>query len=732
MNKERIDDLVDILSEREAVAENTLLIRNQQELLKYIENPTQWKTQQLNNLKNYKKEVLGIAKSEMADIKQSAVKVYLVGYKEVDKDSIQITKTEISAKVPLSVKQQADDFADKTAEEILKLADLAVEQHQKNINIIGALATPDTLYDVIKQQMEKGVDNGMPVTYADGKTFSWKAYMEMKTRTVIKQEIVNNQAKMGAKLGIVFYMCDVLGDSADDHEDFQGKVYYNADAFIPDNVQEYIDANDILSMQEVMLGDPFLTTRPNCRHNFHAVPTQDVLIDTPKEILDNYGLVKGEYKEQNYGLTQQQRLNERTIRKYKTREQTAQKLYQATGDKTYLAKAQRAGAKVKEWQKRNRELIAKHPDLLERDARRESLRVITGDLGVKYDYTFDKGTGNPTPTPPPKAFATSVKTAEKVKQQGAVPTPPVPVSADTTKTLEVLTPLPVINGSEMLKTKVLNSVYSNEKLNNGLWIKATGNQSVKILNNELAPKFLKLFNNDLTEKEREAIVEYTGANYAPINAYERANGDLETFLKLDSDLGRAEQLRDFKNNPYAMERFNRIFKNAEEKAKLLESIFDKPTENLKSDKDMWVQRGINATALYKLLGIPPTDNDFDNENYIIRNLQKFQDENLGKTYVDEAFVSTSAVKGGGMNKNVILNIFVPQGTKHIYANPISIYGGRPALITRKTEVKLEELSTNDFASEKEVILNRGLKYHITKITTDTNGIIYLDVEVIND
>jgi len=752
MNKERIDDLVDILTERTAVAENTLLIRNQQELLKYIDNPTQWKTQQLNNLKNYKKEVLGVAKKQMDDITASAVKVYLVGYKEVDKDAIEITKTEIRAKVPKSVQQMAQSFANNTAQEIVNLAMLAVETHKQNVNIISALATPDTLYDTIKQQMERGIDNGMPVTYADGKTFSWKAYMEMKTRTVVKQEIVNNQAKFGAKAGIIFYMCDVLGDSADDHADFQGKVYYNADAFIPDNIQQYIDANGILSMQEVMAGDPYLTTRPNCRHNFHSISTQDVLIDSPEEILRDNGLVKGDFKEQNYGLTQEQRLNERTIRKYKTREQTAKELYKTTGDPAYLAKAQRAGLKVKEWTKRNNELIKDHPDLLERDRRRESLRVITGDLGVKYDYKFDKDTGAPTPTPTPQSFNASNENATKLKKQGVIPTPPVPVNADTSKTLDQLTPKPKITGKQLLKSVFLEPVYEKTQYDNARYIKLDkfttpekDQETIgKLINQEYGGTFVKLFNEVLTPEDKETITDYTGGGFKTMNMYLRANGNFEEYLKLrglnDWEIKNLEKTTSKDSQIMYREEFN----EGKEKVANMSKVFGKETPLLKLDKDTWLQRGVDENAIFKMLGLNEEqlmeikmarskvyradifEQDDADKNFV----NVLSDQLVGKTFKDPAYVSTGGAKGKGFTSGkAVLNVFTPKGTKHIYANPISLFGGNPSLNQRS------KITTNDLTipeNESEVILDRNLNYHITKISYGKDATIYIDVEVVPD
>ena len=138
-------------------------------------------------------------------------------------------------------------------------------------------------------------------------------------------------------------------------------------------------------MQEVRDGEPFLTTRPNCRHSFHAIQIEEAMGSSVEEILKKENLSRGEYKDSNYEKVQEQRLNERTIRKYKMREENMRTLYNKTKDPDYLKQASEASVKVKEWQKTNRELIKSNDTLLKRDYDRENIKVVTQDLGVRYD-----------------------------------------------------------------------------------------------------------------------------------------------------------------------------------------------------------------------------------------------------------------------------------------------------------------------------------------------------------
>ena len=391
MVKERIDDLIDILGEEYARIENTFVIRNSEQLFKYLDDPKRWKAEQLGHRAMFKREILFNAREQLASLNAKAEKVFLLAYKEVDKDVINITETEIVAEnLPSDVTDQIRQIKDFNAKQVAALANQTLKTYTKQVKIIDSLSTPETLYDVVKRQVPKGVENGVKVVYKDGKQFTWKAYMEMNIRTTVHQEMAEHQVKVGARVGQIFYLCDSFGDCAPDHADYQGKIYYNEECEIPPDVQAYIDSNGILSMQSVMNEEPFLTTRPNCRHNFHAVATDDVMAMSSDALLDKEGLSYGEYKDSNYEATQQQRYNERQIRKWKLQEENARAIQKETGLKE-SADVDKAHQKVLEWQQKQRELIKENKDMLHRQYDRENAKVIVNDLGVKYDYKVVDG-----------------------------------------------------------------------------------------------------------------------------------------------------------------------------------------------------------------------------------------------------------------------------------------------------------------------------------------------------
>lgn len=390
MLKELIDDLVDILGEEYAQIENTFVIRNNQQLMKYLDDPETWKKNQLISRSKLKKEMIQVCREQIRVLNEKAEKVYLLTYKEIEKDVIEVTENEIVAKgIPADVKEQIRKMQKFNAREVLNLANQSLQTYTKTVRIIDQLSTPETLYDVIKRQLPKGIENGIKVAYKDKKEFSWKAYMEMNARTTIHQEMTKKQIEVGARAGQVFYICDSFADSAPDHAPYQGKIYYNEAAQIGEREQKYIDDNQIQSMQSVMDGAPFLTTRPNCRHNFHAVPTDSVLGSSAEKILEDEGFKYGDYKGSNYEALQKQRYNERQIRKWKLKKENAERIQRET--KLPQPMVRKATTKVRSWQSKQRELIADHKEVLKRQYERENARVIVDHLGVRYDYKVTDG-----------------------------------------------------------------------------------------------------------------------------------------------------------------------------------------------------------------------------------------------------------------------------------------------------------------------------------------------------
>lgn len=73
----------------------------------------------------------------------------------------------------------------------------------------------------------------------------------------------------------------------------------------------------MMSRQEVENNSPFLGNCPNCRHEFIAIPIEDVVSMSDKELLKDNNFEVSKASDEKYQNSQKQRLYERKIREYK-------------------------------------------------------------------------------------------------------------------------------------------------------------------------------------------------------------------------------------------------------------------------------------------------------------------------------------------------------------------------------------------------------------------------------
>lgn len=77
-----------------------------------------------------------------------------------------------------------------------------------------------------------------------------------------------------------FYYCTVHKNCAEGHLAYQGRVYYRGSGAYSDEEMDYINSHGLMSVDEVVMGPVWLTTRRNCRHrlipiSFLTVKTGD-------------------------------------------------------------------------------------------------------------------------------------------------------------------------------------------------------------------------------------------------------------------------------------------------------------------------------------------------------------------------------------------------------------------------------------------------------------------------
>ena len=95
----------------------------------------------------------------------------------------------------------------------------------------------------------------------------------------------------------VFYLCSSHNDSADDHKDYQGKMYIDSnwrsiirDETTKKNIEDYIKKHKIKTFQLVTGKPVWLITRPNCRHYFKTIKTDLVLNTSVSKLITMYDM----------------------------------------------------------------------------------------------------------------------------------------------------------------------------------------------------------------------------------------------------------------------------------------------------------------------------------------------------------------------------------------------------------------------------------------------------------
>lgn len=265
----------------------------------------------------------------------------------------------------------------------LKTSEMALNAQTKYIQGVSRvlqLRSADVLRESIIRETQRNIADGLKVTYRNGRTVGYKEYMEMATRTTLQREIGASQLSAGGVAGVVFYIVNHFRDCADDHADYQGKIYYDERwrtfGYSPEDtsrISGIINRKKMLSVQEVRDGKPWLTTRPNCRHTFTPI-TIEQAGGKASDVVRDIKLSTGSYRDENYDDTVKQRYNERQIRFYKNRMEQNEKLNGILGgglDDTIS----RDKMLIRKWQSRQRELTRENPSL-SRDYRRESAKIL--------------------------------------------------------------------------------------------------------------------------------------------------------------------------------------------------------------------------------------------------------------------------------------------------------------------------------------------------------------------
>lgn len=384
--KDKADDISKIIADKLNDLKAQLQLLSYSLILKQNKkNISKWYTYQTSNLNAFKREIRTLINEQKKQIRW-AIKA---GCKELDLISNQFKK--IEQEVERGLKQ---------------LENNVIERHLVNVNTVyNSFQTKKVsnvskrLFETIYAKMMSNKDYGT-VEYKGGRNIRWENYMEMLLRTEFNKDITEQTIQTAQNVGLIFYTTSFYGDCAPDHADFQGKIYVDENwRNIADSrqneIETYIENNRIMTIQEVV-GEQgnFFTTRPNCRHYFLSLSTDEVLgISSEKQLVElrekhqlNFN---GRYMPEKYEALKKQRYNERKIRSAKQEVSTIQTfLKNVPKDLSEEKKAKllsnlsKNKRKVAKYQKDQRELIKANKGVLERNYDREVYGKMISDFRI--------------------------------------------------------------------------------------------------------------------------------------------------------------------------------------------------------------------------------------------------------------------------------------------------------------------------------------------------------------
>lgn len=124
------------------------------------------------------------------------------------------------------------------------------------------------------------------------RTSSRKQKLQIKDTIARARSVGSDQS---GRLPMIFYACSSHSKPAKDHADYQGKIYVDrywrkyCTGMMPEwliaAVEDFIQKNEIISIQKIMGPPVWLCTRPFCRHILYPINTLTVLTEDPKTYL---------------------------------------------------------------------------------------------------------------------------------------------------------------------------------------------------------------------------------------------------------------------------------------------------------------------------------------------------------------------------------------------------------------------------------------------------------------
>lgn len=142
----------------------------------------------------------------------------------------------------------------------------------------------------VERRLSNNISNTLNVQESKDKEEAISQTLEKNHNEIQKNKDKQLQAK-------IFYLASKHLDSAEDHKDYQGKMYidekwkdYIDDEGIRLAVENYIRLHDVKTFQWVIGKPVYFITRPNCRHFFKELTIEETLSDSARDLRKKYNM----------------------------------------------------------------------------------------------------------------------------------------------------------------------------------------------------------------------------------------------------------------------------------------------------------------------------------------------------------------------------------------------------------------------------------------------------------
>ncbi len=368
-----------------------------------------WYQKQLSNLQSFRKQAEKIVLKHKETINASSQKAVEKTLKETEMLLASMLKDEINTAKPYAMYfEKIEELNQKTLNAVVGIAynrhqfltnmiqnDISARKvlqkytvKDEKMTIIGGSKLPINPVEKIVLDVISGKNSnlGLVITLPSGRNMGLRSYVEMALRTSLQNIATQKLKDSTDNLGIIFFLASSHADCADDHVDYQGKIYVkeNWQRFIkPEKIaeiQDFITKKDIKTMEWVIDKPVYFTTRPNCRHYFAPITIEQALGKSIKQLKKELKTEKPmtsedkELTKKRYAALQEQRRNERAIRTNREKKFLLERMQQTTGNSAEINKQiDAAKANIKLYQARQRQLTKANEGILVRDYSREKM-----------------------------------------------------------------------------------------------------------------------------------------------------------------------------------------------------------------------------------------------------------------------------------------------------------------------------------------------------------------------